>query len=98
MQIEDSLYQMKIHQPLEGTKPTDMKAEDWALLDRRALGVIRLTLSRNVAFNIAKETTTKGLMDVLANMYEKPSASNKVHLMRQLFNSRCQKVHQWLNI
>ncbi|KAL5851502.1 hypothetical protein ACOSQ3_006620 [Xanthoceras sorbifolium] len=65
-----------------------MKEEDWNLLDRQALGVIRLTLSRNVAFNIVKEKTTAGLITALSNMYEKPSASNKVHLMRRLFNLR----------
>lgn len=47
-----------------------------------------MTLSRNVAFNIAKEKTTAGLMAALSSMYEKPSASNKVHLMRRLFNLR----------
>ncbi|KAE8675966.1 hypothetical protein F3Y22_tig00111640pilonHSYRG00200 [Hibiscus syriacus] len=65
-----------------------MKNEDWALLDRQALGVIRLTLSRNVAFNISKEKTMAGLMAALTSMYEKSSASNKVHLMRRLFNLR----------
>ncbi|KAE8729558.1 hypothetical protein F3Y22_tig00003507pilonHSYRG00010 [Hibiscus syriacus] len=65
-----------------------MKDEDWALLDRQALRVIRLTLSRNVAFKIVKEKTLRGLMAALSSMYEKPSASNKVHLMRQLFNLR----------
>ncbi|KAE8723109.1 Retrovirus-related Pol polyprotein from transposon TNT 1-94 [Hibiscus syriacus] len=72
----------------EGKQPEGMKNEDWAILDRQALGVIRLTLSRNVAFNIAKEKTTAGLMVALSSMYEKPSASNKVHLMRRLFNLR----------
>nr|KYP42874.1 Retrovirus-related Pol polyprotein from transposon TNT 1-94 [Cajanus cajan] len=88
MQIEDYLYQKKLHQPLEGKKPEGMKDDEWFLLDRQALGVIRLTLSRNVAFNIAKEKTTVGLMTALSSMYEKPSASNKVHLMRRLFNLR----------
>ncbi|KAL5742036.1 hypothetical protein ACOSP7_028768 [Xanthoceras sorbifolium] len=88
MQIEDYLYQKKLYQPLLGKKPDDMKEEDWNLLDRQALGVIRLTLSRNVAFNIVKEKTTAGLITALSNMYEKPSASNKVHLMRRLFNLR----------
>lgn len=86
MQIEDYLYQKKLYQPLSEKKPEGMKDEDWALLDRQALGVIRLTLSRNVAFNIAKEKTTAGLMAALSSMYEKPSASNKVHLMKRLFN------------
>ncbi|KAL5739216.1 hypothetical protein ACOSQ2_028396 [Xanthoceras sorbifolium] len=88
MQIEDYLYQKKLYQPLLGKKPDDMKEEDWNLLDRQALGVIRLTLSLNVAFNIVKEKTTAGLITALSNMYEKPSASNKVHLMRRLFNLR----------
>ncbi|KAL5841705.1 hypothetical protein ACOSQ3_012308 [Xanthoceras sorbifolium] len=88
MQIEDYLYQKKLYQPLLGKKPDDMKEEDWNLLDRQALRVIRLTLSRNVAFNIVKEKTTAGLITALSNMYEKPSASNKVHLMRRLFNLR----------
>ena len=87
MQIEDYLYQRNLHQPLT-KKPEGMKEEDWKLLDRQALGVIQLSLSRNVAFNIAKETTTAGLMKALSNVYEKPSAVNKVHLMRRLFNLR----------
>lgn len=86
MQIEDYLYQKGLHEPLTDKKPEAMKEEDWKLLDRKTLGVIRLTLSRNVAFNIAKEKTTASLMKALESMYEKPSASNKVHLMRRLFN------------
>ena len=88
MQIEDYLYQKKLYQPLLGKKPNNITKDDWNLLDRQALGVIRLTLSRNVAFNIVKEKTTAGLMAALSSMYEKPSASNKVHLMRRLFNLR----------
>ena len=88
MQIEDYLYQKKLYQPLLGKKPDNITEDDWNLLDRQALGVIRLTLSRNVAFNIVKEKTTAGLMAALSSMYEKPSASNKVHLMRRLFNLR----------
>ena len=50
------------------------------------LGVIRLTLSRSVAYNVVKEMTTVGLVMALSSMYEKPSANNKVHLMKKLFN------------
>ncbi|WJZ96263.1 hypothetical protein VitviT2T_014964 [Vitis vinifera] len=63
-----------------------MKAEEWVLLDRRVLGVIRLTLPRSVAHNVVKEKTTIDLMKALSGMYEKPSANNKVHLMKKLFN------------
>jgi len=41
-----------------------------------------------VAFDISTKTTTKGLMIALAKIYEKPSASNKVFLMKCLFNMK----------
>jgi hypothetical protein len=41
-----------------------------------------------VTFNISKEKTTKELMDALAKLYEKPSTSNKVFLMKMLFNMK----------
>jgi hypothetical protein len=41
-----------------------------------------------VAFNISKEKTTKELMDALDKLYEKTSASNKVFLMKRLFNMK----------
>ncbi|GJS06439.1 hypothetical protein Tco_0363235 [Tanacetum coccineum] len=47
MQIEDYLYWKKLHEPLEKAKPTGMKAEDWTLLDRQALDVVRLSLTKN---------------------------------------------------
>ena len=55
MQIEDYLYGKKLHLPLLGTKPKNMKDEDWNLLDRQVLGVIRLTLSRFVEHNVVKK-------------------------------------------
>jgi hypothetical protein len=51
-----------------------MKDEEWEILDRKALGTIRLSLATSVAFNILKEKTMKGLMDALAKLYEKPSS------------------------
>ncbi|KAB5511771.1 hypothetical protein DKX38_028799 [Salix brachista] len=87
MQIEDYLYGKKLHLPLLGTKPNNITATDWDLLDRQVLGV-RLTLSRSVAHNVIKEKTTAELMTALSGMYEKPSANNKVHLMKKLFNLR----------
>ena len=63
-----------------------MKDEEWALLGRQVLEVIRLTLSRSIAHNVVKEKTTTDLMKALSSMYEKPSANNKVHLMKKLFN------------
>ena len=48
--------------------------------------MIWLILSRLVAHNVIKEKTTVELMTALSGMYEKPSANNKVHLMKKLFN------------
>lgn len=86
MQIEDYLHQKKLYQPLDGMKPTSMEEEEWKVLDRQALGIVRLTLGRSVAFNVKDEKTTAGLMKTLSSMYEKPSAVNKVYLMRRLFD------------
>ena len=63
-----------------------MEEEKWCVLERQVLGVIRLTLTRLVEHNIVKEKTTADLMKALSSMYEKPSANNKVHLMKKLFN------------
>ena len=48
--------------------------------------MIRLTLAKNVVFNIVNEKTIGCLMKALSDMYKKPSAANKVYLMRRLFN------------
>ena len=76
MQIEDLLVQKDLDVVLDD-KPEKMSNTEWAGLDRKAMSVIRLSLSKNVAFNILKEKTAKGIMEALSNMYEKPSA-NKV--------------------
>ena len=76
-----------MHLPLLEMKPETMKDENWNLLDRQVLRVIRLTLSRFVAHNVVKKKkTTVNLMNALSSMYEKPSANNKVYLMKKLYN------------
>jgi hypothetical protein len=69
-------------------EPTTMKDEEWEILDRKTLGTIWLSLAASMAFNISKEKTTKDLMDALAKLYEKPLVSNKVFLMKILFNMK----------
>jgi hypothetical protein len=88
LQMEDYLYQKDILLPLGEitNKMTTMKDEEWEVLERKALGTIRLSLVASVAFNISKEKTTKEMMDTLDKLYEKPSVSNKVFLMKILFN------------
>ena len=62
-----------------------MKDEEWKVLDRKALGTIRLCLALSVTFNILKEKTTEGVMSTFVKLYEKPLTSNKVFLMKHLF-------------
>jgi hypothetical protein len=69
-------------------KSTTMKDKELEIPDRKALGTIRLSLAASVAFNILKEKTTKDLMDALDKLYEKTSLSNKVFLMKRLFNMK----------
>lgn len=90
MQMEDFLYQKDLWRPLQGKakKPTAMSDEDWDILDRKALGAIQLCLSPSVAFNISKAKTTAELMTILDKLYEKPSASNKVFLIKRLVNMK----------
>ena len=84
IQIEDELYERKLHLPLVDERPDDMTEKEWALLDRRALAVVRKALTQAVAFNVGKDTTVKGLLDALQGVYEKSSASNRLFLIKRL--------------
>ena len=88
--MEDYLYQKDLWKPLEGKTKNQgsILNDEWDLLDRKALGSIRLCLAPSVAFNITKAKTIEDLMKTLATLYEKPSASNKVFLMKRLFNMK----------
>ncbi|XP_057976161.1 uncharacterized protein LOC131163589 [Malania oleifera] len=46
-----------------------------------------MTLAKSIAFNIKHLTTTKSLMDVLSNMYEKPSTANKKGIVTAISSS-----------
>jgi gag-polypeptide of LTR copia-type len=39
----------------------------------------------DVALHVVNETTTFGFIKRLSDLYEKPSSSNKIHLLRRLF-------------
>ncbi|KAK2989959.1 hypothetical protein RJ640_004122 [Escallonia rubra] len=55
MQVEDYLYQKDLHLPLVGEKPEAMNANEWTILDRKALATIRLSLTpQNKVFLMKK--------------------------------------------
>ncbi|KAK2988297.1 hypothetical protein RJ640_011968 [Escallonia rubra] len=69
-----------------------MNVKEWAILDRKALTTVRLSLTPQVAFNISnKKKTTAAMMQTLEKLYEKPFALNKVFFMKRLFNMRMSK-------
>ncbi|TMW86686.1 hypothetical protein EJD97_020999 [Solanum chilense] len=68
MQIENYLYQKDLYESLTRVKPESMTVEKWKLKDRQALGLIRLTLSRNMEFNIMKEKTKSSLLKALSKI------------------------------
>lgn len=68
--MEDYVYQKDLYQLSIREKLTNMKKEEWDLLDRKALRTIILTLSRSNAFNVKNQTTIASFMEVLSNLYE----------------------------
>lgn len=62
-----------------------MDENEWNLLDPKALSVIRLTMSKFIAFNIKNKNTMASLMVALTSMYKQPSTTNKVNLIKKSF-------------
>ena len=86
-QIQDVLVQKKQLKPIVGpnAKPVNMSDGDWAKLDVLAKSTIRLHLAESVYFTVVNEMTSHNLWKKLCSTYEKETASNKVYLMRRLF-------------
>ncbi|KAK3039054.1 hypothetical protein RJ639_028505 [Escallonia herrerae] len=65
-----------------------MNTNRWAILDRKVLATVRLSMTLQVAFNISKEKTTTTMMEAFEKLYQQPFPSNKVFFMKKLFNMR----------
>ena len=86
--MEDILILKDQYLPIEGTtkKPSSMTNEEWNKLDRKATVTIHQYLAKNVYFNVSREKTAEGLWKKLHDLYEKNTTSNKVFLMKKLYN------------
>ncbi|KAL2243395.1 UNVERIFIED_CONTAM: Retrovirus-related Pol polyprotein from transposon TNT 1-94 [Sesamum indicum] len=73
-----------LYEPL-AEKPKKTSDEEWKVLDRKAMSAIILSPSQNVAYHVKGAKSTKEVLQTLADMYVKPSAMNKVMLMKKLF-------------
>ena len=78
MQIEDYMYGKDLHEPLV-EQPEMMMDEEWKLQDRKAMSVVRMSLSRNVAHHTIKAKTTKEMLETLSAMYEKSQRIQRDH-------------------
>ena len=65
-----------------------MSEGEWKQLDAKAKSTIRLHLAESVYFTIVGEATTRSLWQKLCDTYEKKTASNKVYLMKKLYELR----------
>ena len=54
---------------MSGSKPSDMKQEDWILTDRKAKGLIRLCLADFVLLTVHEEKTIDSLWKKLGDIY-----------------------------
>ncbi|KAL2232590.1 UNVERIFIED_CONTAM: Retrovirus-related Pol polyprotein from transposon TNT 1-94 [Sesamum indicum] len=77
MQMEAYLYGKDLYEPL-AEKSEKTSDEEWKVLDRKAMSAIILSLSRNVAYHVKGAKSTKEVLQTLADMYEEPSAMNKM--------------------
>ena len=60
--------------------------EEWNKLDRKAIATICIYLAKTMYFNVSREKTTEGLWKKFHDLYEKNTTSNKVFLMKKLYN------------
>ena len=63
-----------------------MTDEEWDKIDRKVITTICQYLAKNVYFNVSREKTAKELWKKLHDLYEKNTTSNKVFLMKKLYN------------
>lgn len=86
--MEDILILKDQYFPIEGTtkKPSSMTNEEWNKLDRKVIATIRQYLANDVSFNVSGEKTTEGLWKKDHDLYDKNTTSNKVFLMKKLYN------------
>ena len=81
------MVQKKQSKPIAvpNAKLAKMSNANWAKLDVLAKSTIRLHLAESVYFTVVNETMSHKLWKKLCSTYEKETASNKVYLMKRLF-------------
>ncbi|KAJ0552950.1 hypothetical protein HanHA89_Chr08g0290911 [Helianthus annuus] len=73
-------------------KPEKMELAEWNVLDKKAMVVITLALTRNMAFKIMEESPTYGMMKALSSIYEKPFVDKMFLCMPKLVMTRTERT------
>jgi hypothetical protein len=89
-EMEDHLCCKDLEGPIfhEGVMPADKKADEWKIIDRKCLAVIRKHVEPSVRNHITESTTAFEAWKKLKDTYESPSSNNKVLLFRKFVYMR----------
>uniref|UniRef100_A0A0A9B7D2 Retrovirus-related Pol polyprotein from transposon TNT 1-94 n=1 Tax=Arundo donax TaxID=35708 RepID=A0A0A9B7D2_ARUDO len=83
--MEDLLYCKDLYEPIVRDKiSTSVKEEDWRVLNRKALSMIRLYINHNIFHHVANDTNTYDLWHKLESMYEQKTTLNKASVIKWL--------------
>ncbi|GFZ18366.1 hypothetical protein Acr_27g0001050 [Actinidia rufa] len=82
-----------LHDLLEnkGDQPVATKDEEWMMMNRKTIGLIRQYIGHEVFHHVAQETSAYELWIKLEEMYQTKTSQNKALLMRRLVNLKFQR-------
>ena len=83
--MEDLLYCKVLYGPIVRDKiPEGVTHADWRVLNRKAVGLIRLHVNHNIFYHIANDTDAFKLWQKLESMYKRKTMMNKASVIKQL--------------
>nr|XP_040249189.1 uncharacterized protein LOC120966742 [Aegilops tauschii subsp. strangulata] len=83
--MEDILYCKDLYEPIGKDKiPTGVTEEEWRVLHRKAIGMIRLYINQNIFHHVANDTNAYEMWQKLESMYERKTSMNKASVIKRL--------------
>jgi len=83
--MEDLLYCKDLYEPIVRDKvPTGVTEEEWRVLNRKTVGMIRLHINHNIFHHVANDKVAFELWQKLESMYERKTTVNKASVIKQL--------------
>ena len=83
--MEDILYCKDLYEPIVKDKiPTGVTEEEWRVLNRKTVGMIRLYINHNIFHHVANDTSAYEMWQKLESMYERKTAMNKASVIKRL--------------